>query len=262
MEMLATQAWTCSGDAPCTPESGTLAMETDGDPDPLALGVCDRAHLVLCARDPDATPESWAARGAPMIALDPRHPGIPWAAPADPSSFLTIPLYSDAIRYCETDPSQVQALCGPGVGAVDGAFACGFDIDPNCAEVREGRYSLALQLKSYIGSDLESNPTWKSLLPVLDLRIGTPCTKDADCHDANPCNAESCVEGVCRFPDTPAVTDCCWAPADHDPRDGKAWAGFERDNYLDRQCDDDDPCTTDSCSQPSCSHTPVTGCVP
>ncbi len=67
LEMLGTRAWTCGGAGPCSAENGTLAMETEGDPEPLAMGVCDRASLVLCARDPDATPELWASRGAPEI---------------------------------------------------------------------------------------------------------------------------------------------------------------------------------------------------
>jgi hypothetical protein len=156
----------------------------------------------------------------------------------------------------------VQAICGPPVEGEPGrTFTCAFDIAPACADVRQGRYRQAFRIRAngensaYMGAG-ENDRLWR-----LDLVIGRACTVNAECVDSNPCNGESCVDGACRFPDAPVVADCCWAPTDHDPRTGKSWAGFSMENYSTSKCNDGDPCTVDTCSQPVCGHKGATTCA-
>jgi hypothetical protein len=80
--------------------------------------------------------------------------------------------------------------------------------------------------------------------------------KCKDCTDAAACTAEACVQGACTYPAVPPGTSCT---------DGNICNGDEScsgttctaGKPLD--CNDNEPCTKDSCGANGCIHDPLTG---
>ena len=49
------------------------------------------------------------------------------------------------------------------------------------------------------------------------------CTDNAICQDANPCNADYCLDNQCRHSAYNIVPGCCYAPTDANPFTGVPW---------------------------------------
>lgn len=120
-----------------------------------------------------------------------------------------------------------------------------------------------------------------SLIPSLTATTGG-CVTPADCNDGNACTTDACNAGTCTH--TPitcndnnsCTTDTCnpasgcvFTPVTDGTScaDGNACNGGETCQAgtctpgTPLNCDDGDPCTTDSCdSVNGCQHTPVPGC--
>ena len=93
-----------------------------------------------------------------------------------------------------------------------------------------------------------------------------PCTTDAECDDANPCTADTCVAGGCSSAVIPGCTACatdvdctddgnactleqCVAGACVTTSDPTCAASCT----VDGDCSDGDPCTLDSCNAGTCA---------
>ncbi len=77
------------------------------------------------------------------------------------------------------------------------------------------------------------------------------CTDDTHCDDGNPCTMNRCVAGTCLTIEKPANQSCTLADGSSGYCDG---AGSCTGCTNDAQCDDGDPCTTDTCNAGSCQH--------
>ena len=93
------------------------------------------------------------------------------------------------------------------------------------------------------------------------------CVTDADCADETLCNGqETCVDGACQSGPKPCPTgNQCVGYVGCDPNTGAC------EQYDGPDCDDDDPCTSDSCDPDMtcwagvatdcpCVFTPIEGC--
>ena len=104
---------------------------------------------------------------------------------------------------------------------------------------------------------------YESAVSTRFVRITWPCVVDADCEEGNPCSDDRCVSaggGIwkCRWGQ---FEDCCYSLfecafsdkycVDLDG-DGMASCG---DCLNDAQCEDGNPCTTDSCDSGICANT-------
>ncbi len=90
---------------------------------------------------------------------------------------------------------------------------------------------------------------------------GGGCRTAADCDDHNPCTEDICLDdGNCLTKPMAHGTPCPAADQCHQEGfcdgAGECWVGDEVD------CDDEDPCTEDSCDpdQGGCTHDPIQGC--
>jgi hypothetical protein len=96
-------------------------------------------------------------------------------------------------------------------------------------------------------------------LPLLTCNQNA-CTTAADCDDSNACTTDTCEAGVCGHDAIPGCKTCT-SPADCATPCGDF-------NCVDGvcvstggSCDDNNPCTTDTCGAEGCVHSPIPGCT-
>jgi len=116
---------------------------------------------------------------------------------------------------------------------------------------------------------------------------GATCANDADCDDSNPCTKNSCISESCVSDPVPGccltdgdcvtsnpclinmcniVNNTCvsygrWCPGSEcDPETGLCKEVPHQPCANDVDCDDSNPCTTNSCISLSCAYAPVPGC--
>jgi Dictyostelium (slime mold) repeat len=102
--------------------------------------------------------------------------------------------------------------------------------------------------------------TDSSLCTVNERCDGGACVSDpVDCDDGNACTQDSCdSDAGCQHEDQPDGSSC----SDGDVCNGEETChGGHCGDAQDLDCDDDNPCTADSCaSSGGCRHTPLPGC--
>ena len=94
------------------------------------------------------------------------------------------------------------------------------------------------------------------------VRIVADCDTNADCEDGLACSNQSCVGGQCRYGLIGGLDSTC---CDNDYECPHGWVGCADTHecvacLTAADCDDGDPCTTDSCGASGCTHAPIDQC--
>lgn len=262
-EFVRAQVIRCLGNgSDCLSVAGSESLGWTQAPMPiptLAMDPCEHWKVVLCYRDPDANRLAWNAYGFPSLSLE----GAPLEAPA----FVTADAAVGQANGCETSPFAVKALCGLPANLEDGYFACVADVDPDCQAASAGESEIGLVVRDEYDPMLTVHSPLESLVRVR-VRVAQAqpkaCVRTDDCANANPCDADYCVDGFCRHSAYNIVPGCCHAPTDRSPITGLEWGDeLARQSFADGQCDDRNACTADSCDQATslCVATePAPGC--
>lgn len=163
------RTWRCPDVGPCFLNNATPLPDPPlAASFPLALGPCERAIVLVCLEDQDASDATWNYFGFPGAAVE----GNP-----DEGPDLVRPMQGvTETNGCGTLDFAVRGLCGPGPTARAETFYCGFEVAPGCDEAATGPHRIGLRVLDESTVGKRPHSPFESLT-FLDLTVTPPRTR-------------------------------------------------------------------------------------